>query len=246
MSPQFNSPLIKFGSRILKNQFYKPLSKCLSNSLSQSLSNQSGFIVADFLMAFVIVIGVGLFIFALTFSLATIEISQYIVWSSAHTYSMGNSDEATSKKEASLKFNTLSSQFPLLTGKGESSPWFILENFSAGDLSTNSFFSEFVKDTSDKLNRDGNTELRQPWTGVGATLFLKLFSNIKIPFLGKTNSEPDNLKFPLFGFIIRSPSSDECRQFFNKRFSEGIKKLDGFSTVGTTEINGLIVEDNGC
>ena len=209
--------------------------------------NQSGFIIADFLFSFVLVLSIGLFIFALTFSLATVEISQYIVWSAARAYSGGNVDEGTANLASQAKFKSLSAQFPLLTGEGNTSPWFKLDDFTARNHAGPGKFATMTSDT-DRANRDGNTEKRQPWTGASANLYLKLFANMGIPFFGKVSTTPeDTFTFRLYAFIIRNPSYDECTQFFKKRFTEGIQQLDTFKSppVGTDNLN-YLVEDNGC
>ncbi len=216
----------------------------MSAQFKKRKRNQSGFIIADFLFSFVLVIGVGIFIFALTFSLATIEISQYIVWSSARAYSSGNIDEAAASLAATKKFKSLSAQFPLLTGEGSPSPWYRLENFKAQNHETEATFVGKVSGP-DLQNRDGNTERRQPWTGASADIYLKLFASIGIPFFGKVSSDPEkDFSFRVYAFIIRNPSYFECTEFFKVRFEE-IQKLDTFDKLGTDNKN-YLVEDNGC
>ncbi len=70
-------------------------------------NSQGGFIAADFLFSFTLVISIGIIIFAFTFSLATIEISQYIVWSAARNYSAAYTNEAEASANARKKFNFL-------------------------------------------------------------------------------------------------------------------------------------------
>lgn len=203
------------------------------------IKNSKGFLAADFLFSFVLVISCGIIIFALTFSLATIEISQYIVWSAARAYSAGNLTAQKSKDAGTSKFNKLSAQYPLLTGNGESSPWFELNDINIGDAA-----SATVSGV-DKSNKTGGGESRHPWTGATAMLNLKLFKSIKIPFLGKIATDPDVFKFPIHAFLLRNPSQKECLDFYNKRFTEGIQKLEG----GWSGLNGagyVPIEDNGC
>lgn len=218
-------------------------------TIKQRKKSEAGFIIADFLFSFVLVIGIGIFIFVLTFSLATIEISQYIVWSASRTYASANVDEPKAKIAAQLKFKNLSEQFPKLTGAGEPSPWFKLDDFKAQDHQQETNFVKYVADSSDRLNRDGNLERRQPWTGASATIYLKLFSTMKIPFFGPVTDNPDSpdspFKFRVYSFIIRNPSFKECSDFYKSRFSNGIQQLDSFSSLGV-ESSDYMVEDNGC
>lgn len=218
----------------------------MRSSFQNRKKSQSGFIIADFLFSFVLVISIGIIMFALTFALATVEISQYIVWSAARTYSAANFDEATARAAASRKFANLSAQFPKLTGSGSDSPWFTLDNFSAQNFESDPVFQNKVANNNDRLNRDGNLERRQPWIGARADIYLKLFSNMSVPFLGKVSNDAENVfKFQIYSFIIRNPSYKECVNFFRHRFREGIQSIDTFSGLGE-EIQDYVVEDNGC
>lgn len=217
------------------------------------MQGSAGFIVADFLFAFVLVISIGIFIFGLTFSLATIEVAQYIVWSTARNYAAGTKDISLSQANSRKKFQNLTAAFPLLTGNGASDPWFELleDNLIVGDLSVND------PDLAGKISSDDKTNrYRQPWTGASAKINLKLFAGFKIPFLGKVARDQADFEFPLRAFIIRNPTQDECRNFFyNHRYVDGIKNLEGSTLApssGTTmpgapggTLNGY-GEDNGC
>jgi hypothetical protein len=209
--------------------------------------SEAGFIMADFIFSFVLVLGVGIFIFALTFSLATIEISQYIVWSAARNFSSANISEAQARLSSTKKFKALSEQFPLLTGAGGAeSPWFELNNFTAENHENNPQFSQKVTNASDRLNRDGSLERRQPWIGASASIYLKLFGTMNVPFFGRVTDDPEStFKFRVYAFILRHPSNDECRGFFEKRFSEGIKTLAPMTDIGDAS-KYYPPEDNGC
>ncbi len=223
------------------------------------LRSNSGFIIADFLFSFVLVIGIGIVIFGLTFSLATIEVAQYIVWSSARNFAAGNVSESAASNQATLKFNNLSQQFPLLTGQGATgSAWFTLDEYKVGNL------ARIDQDLSAKIavdlpNRDPNNEERQPWIGASAKIYLKLFAGLQIPFLGKIATDTSTFAFPVRAFIIRSPSQAECSAFYNfdNRFVKGIKPSNQFlqmtsatmvspPTEGEQREAYVNQEDNGC
>lgn len=220
------------------------------------LQNSSGFIVADFLFAFVLVISISIFIFGLTFSLATVEVGQYIVWSTARNYSMGNTSAAAAEIGARKKFGNITAAFPSLTGNGATDPWFELldTNLAVGDLSDSSVDATFAAliSSDDKTNR-----YRQPWTGASAKIYLKLFAGFQIPFLGPVAAAKEDFEFPLRAFMIRSPSEEECRNFFyqNQRYDEGILKLENGTLAVPLRANSLPAggatlnghgEDNGC
>ena len=208
------------------------------------IKNNSGFLAADFLFSFVLVVGCGIVIFALTFSLATVEIAQYITWSAARAYSSGNKTAADSKTAADAKFKNLSLKFPLLTRADGSSDWFLLTSTNVGD---NAWTGMDGLTNSKNASKISALENRQPWTGVSATLEWKLFKSIKIPFLGKiAGSDTDVFTIPIRAFILRNPSQDECLKFFNKRFTDGIQGLEsGWSSIGVSG-SYVPIEDNGC
>ncbi len=219
-----------------------------------SISNQSGFIIADFLFAFVMVISCGLLIFALTFSLATVEISQYIVWSTARNFSAANTNEQAARAQAQKKFDSLADKFPLISGRGaQGTPWFSLSAAVIGDLAKiDPDLATVLK--SDKLNKDFSQEARQPWIGVKSNLELKLLSGVRVPFLGKVTGDKDVFTFPIRAFVLRHPSQDECFSFFSKekRYDLGIQKLKSSEAEGdkfapAADANKYVaIEDNGC
>ena len=224
------------------------------NKKKFSISNQSGFIVADFLFAFVMVISCGILIFALTFSLATIEISQYIVWSTARNFSAANTNEQAARAQAQKKFDALADKFPLISGRGASStPWFSLSAVVIGDLAKiDSDLANILK--ADKLNKDSAQQIRIPWIGAKSDLELKLLSGIRIPFLGKVTGNKDGFTFPIRAFILRHPSQDECYSFFSKekRYDLGIQKLQSTDAENSNfakeakRDSYVAIEDNGC
>lgn len=225
------------------------------------LNNASGFLVTEFLFAFVMILGIGIFMFALSFSLATIEISQYIVWSTARNYSAAHMIHDSSLSTATKKFNNLSARFPLLTGAGSTGDsWFVL---SSSDLLIGNMAVLDPEFSSQVSGEDLLNQNRTPWTGVSTKLNLKLFAGLKIPFLGKVAENPNDFSLNIRAFLIRHPSVGECRNFiFNQRYSKGILTLENgklaeryireFSTLtdrtnlpSDGEQNGF-GEDNGC
>jgi len=223
-----------------KNNFYK------KNNLKKnfSINNSSGFLVADFLFSFILVISCGIIIFAMTFSLATIEIAQYIVWSAARSYSAAHLNAGDSRTAGENKFNNLAAKYPLLTGVGGSgsSPWFELTGLEVGDNASAGLNAVVIGNTLGPENR-------HPWTGARANLHLKLFESIKIPFLGKIATDSSVFTFPIRAFILRNPSQEECLNFFKteNRFDQGIKNLEPWkgTPLGTSGAY-VPIEDNGC
>ena len=208
--------------------------------------NQAGFMTAEFLFAFTMVIGCGILIFAMTFSLSTIEIAQYIVWSAARAQSAGNINAGAAEQAARTKYANLTAAFPLLTGNGSSSPWFQMSkggDVNVGDLSIVMGKSD---GSIDPENRSGS-EPRQPWIGVQADIDLILFKGLQIPFLGKIALNPNDFKFPVRGIILRQPSQAECQGFFTNKFQSGVQAISGesWNSLGDP-IKFAAIEDNGC
>ena len=211
-----------------------------------SKNNQAGFMTAEFLFAFTMVLCIGVLIFAITFSLTTIEVAQYIVWSSARSYASANGTEIDSVNAGKSKYSNLIAMFPLLTGKNNSSPWFKLsDSVTPGDLTNK------LTDAKADNNTSSNPEVRHPWTGVQTEIDLILFKNVKIPFLGPITNDKSAFVFPIRAILLRHPSADECHKFFEQKFTAGIQKLKDVSE--ETELSNLgdasaytPMEDNGC
>lgn len=215
------------------------------------MKNNSGFIAAEFLFAFTMIIGCGILIFALTFTLTTIEIAQYITWSAARSYAAGNLSETDSNKAAETKYKNLTSMFPLLTGQGNSSPWF---EMSLKPITGSSVEAQ-ISPPSSRINADGGQQVRHSWDGVAADIDLKLFKGLQIPFLGKIVGDPDALVFQVRSHLMRHPSEAECLIFFRDKYQKGIRQLKAPQILGgQTEWNGIpestaavvLIEDNGC
>lgn len=230
----------------MKNTFHKNKDK--------KFLDDSGFMAAEFIFAFTMVIGCGIVIFALTFSLTTVEIAQYIVWSSARSYAAANFSKDDSRSAAQEKYKNLTAAFPLLTGNGSSSSWY--EMSPSTSLYVDDEVETAMKAADGDLEVNNSTasgEVRHPWYGVQADIDLKLFKNMQIPFLGKITSDPDSFKFQVRGLLLRHPSYQECKNFFKERYTQGIFKIhgespewkNGFSVANPNDAY-IPIEDNGC
>ncbi len=243
MPPQFYRARPKLGSFEVKK----------INGHTIQISNQSGFIVADFLFSFILVLSCGILIFGFTFSLATVEIAQYIVWSTARNFSAANSSESNAKIQATKKFNNLADKFPLISGRGASStPWFTMSAPILGNLAT-ADTDLSAQLGADKLNRDSSLQIRQPWIGAKSDLELKLLSGFKFPFLGPIVPDKTGFTFPIRAFVLRHPSQTECYNFFamERRYREGILLLNQtegnlFTFPNVNPGKYVPIEDNGC
>lgn len=203
------------------------------NKKQKKRKNEQGFVVADFLFSFILVIGCGMVIFGLTFSLMTIEVSQYITWSSARAYSAGAPNKNDSELAGRTKFSNLKAAFPLL----DNGSWFSLETVKiaadhSGELQ------------ADRSNTSGG-QSRHPWSGATTTLRLKLFESLRIPFIGPI-ARSDTFNMPLNAFLIRNPSRTECQVFFERRFTDGINQVEDLKVNAANSTAYVAIEDNGC
>lgn len=211
--------------------------------------NSAGFMTAEFLFAFTMVIGSGILIFGLTFALTTIEVAQYIVWSSARAYAAGNKVPSSSTTLGAEKYKNLTAAFPLLTGEGSASPWFKMDSEPViGDL-TNVMRTKDGAIDKDNAATPG-AEARHPWIGVESNIDLILLKGLQVPFLGKVTERPEDFKFPIRAILFRHPSFDECQKFFDQKFTEGIKKIPSEprwkDLSNTADAAYRPMEDNGC
>lgn len=234
-------------------------------TFNQLPRNNAGFMTAEFLFAFTMVIGAGCLIFALTFALTTVEVAQYIVWSSARAHAAGNKTVTDSENRGRDKYTNLTAAFPLLTGEGSDSPWFKMakvtdaQDFTIGDLSLSMKRKDGAIDPDNASSPGG--EARHPWIGVESSIDLILFKNSQIPFLGKAAEDPNEFTFPVRGILFRHPSQDECVKFFQEKFRLGIKEIkveNGGDTniqqqvkkwrelSNTADVSYSPMEDNGC
>lgn len=215
-----------------------------SKRFNKRKKNQGGLIIVDFLFAFVLVIGIGILLFGLTFSLASVEIAQYLVWSTARTYASGNISEVKARQDANQKFDNLKKTFIMFSGEDNS--WFKLDSMVVGDLLVSDpDLASNLSGIEDKDNTlKGGKEKRQPWIGASAKLTWKLYSSLRIPFLGTVaDGNKDIFTMPIRAFLLRHPAQDECQEFFRKKYEE-INRLEPFPS--TNAVNAPAVEDNGC
>ncbi len=208
--------------------------------------DQSGFIFADFIFSITLVISSCIILFVLCFSLATVEISQYITWTAARSYSAANLTADRATAAGRQKFGRMASQFPLLTGVNSDTSWFEL---TLQDVGNNTSLIANLQQINPS-NALASGEARHPWTGAAAELDVSLFRRLNIPFIGKLSTDDSVFKYNLKAFILRNPSQDECLQFFKLRYEEGISKIEGSWTNKsflTNKVSDFIpIEDNGC
>ena len=222
------------------------MNKKIKSKIKKIHQTKSGFIFADFIFSLVLVLSSCIILFVLCFSLASVEIGQYITWSTARAYSGGNLTADRSTLAGKQKFIKLATQFPLLTGANTNTFWFQLV---LQDVGNNSSLIANLQSINPS-NSLSSGEARQPWTGAATELDVALFRRLYLPFIGKLSTDDNAFKYNLKAFILRNPSQNECLEFFKKKYDEGVSKIEGswnnrsFLTINGTDF--VPMEDNGC
>ncbi|PIS11226.1 MAG: hypothetical protein COT73_05100 [Bdellovibrio sp. CG10_big_fil_rev_8_21_14_0_10_47_8] len=202
------------------------------------MKNQSGFVTTEFLFAVIIAFGLTMLTFALTFTLSTVEIVQYTVYSAARAQAAGNFDVEAQKKTAQSKYEKLiaGNAFGPLFQNG----WYTVSKPS--DLEIRAGNGDNFEGDYRSSNYVSNT-----FQGVRATLVAKILE-MRLPFVGSVTPEDDGFKARLTGFLIREPSQKECFDFMEAR-KEALWTVDGqnrFSRFRKSTDYAVSWEDNGC
>jgi hypothetical protein len=196
--------------------------------------NERGFITVEFLFAIVIAFGMSAIVFALTFTLSTVEVGQYIVFSTARAHAAANFDKAAQADAAKAKYSAL------LSDKGLASlfsnGWFTLSKVS--DL-------EIRQGDGDNFNKDYDSDSRGDLQGVRTTFTAKILE-LRLPLIGAITPDNGSFSAKLTGILIREPTQQECEQYMDQRAQELWNIGEGrFQTYRKGEVP-TPWEDNGC
>lgn len=206
------------------------------------MMNQAGVVTMEFIFSLVIAAGLSALLFAVSYTLAIVEVTQYVVYSSARAQLAGNKDPQAQRTAAIDKYKQLT------TGKGAiatvyGTKWFEIGKPDALDVrggpsADGKTFGGDLAGGSDLPNRNW-------FLGVSTPLTAKIM-NFKIPFLGSTNpeSEDNSFKTRLNAMLIREPSQKECFDFFERRRSAFSSLPSGQSFYRAADY--IPQEDNGC
>lgn len=218
---------------------------------SNRLRDQRGILSVDFLFAMTMAAVLCMMMFAFTTTLSMIEIAQYIAFSTSRAHAAGHHDQQRQQELGQAKFDSFTNQgsypalSPLLLNN-----WFEIDSRSfeirgGGQSSGGSAL------TFGDLYPENDFSI--PQTGVRFRFRAKILK-MNLPFLGAL-AEEDDFGTWVTGFLIREPTSEECRASMetNIRYS-AIKKLDAMNrfqqAVSIPNSRGdsayFPLEDNGC
>lgn len=212
----------------------------------QTIKNNRGILTAEFIFSMVLASIMIIILLATTATLSVIEISQYIAFSVARSYSVASLNESVQDTNAHAKFTELVSNKVLAPLFNPDSGLFTLSNLDlkngGGDSNVgNNIFSDYYTSDPEKL----------PFTGVRLTLTATLLKR-KFPLLGSTtNGSQDNLSTYITAFLFNEPNTENCRGQMNSIYLKW--QTFGYDNYFLSQESGLfsnrlspMVEDNGC
>ncbi|HVK61794.1 MAG TPA: hypothetical protein VM432_09605 [Bdellovibrionales bacterium] len=188
-------------------------------------NSASGFITIDFLFAFVIAMGFSTVLFAISFTLAMVEVGQYVTYAASRSFNPADATLSLQEANGIAKFNELVDR-PVLK-RILSSGWISLK-------------SPMLADFSEEYGDDD-----QVFVGAQVQFEAKVL-NFNVPFLGSTSNNPSTGKATLNSYLMREPSSEECRESFNRRRYEKLLELDDNYRQAKADPGAVLVTDNGC
>lgn len=201
------------------------------------MKSEAGFITMDFLFAIVITFGMSIVLFAMTYTLSVVEVTQYITFSSARAQAAGNKDVQTQIEEAKKRYTKLMNdrRVSSIFGTG----WF--EVSPVAQLDVRSGETNFAQDYPSSAT--GST--REVYSGVRTNLHARILE-MNLPLLGKLG-EDDAMTLRVNSFLIREPSAQECRDFMRQK-ADAVWNIDDnrFAKFRPPSTPSTVWEDNGC
>ena len=196
---------------------------------------QRGFVTTEFLVAIAIAFGLTTVTFALTYTLSTIEVYQYVIFSTARAHAASNDSVESQQKAARQKYQQLTSSTGLKSLF--SGNWFQVSKpneleIRSGSTSGGSFEADYSGGQS-----KGHLQ------GVRGTFTARILE-MRLPFLGSITPESGSFSTRVNAIMMREVSFAECVQFMKNRAEQIWKIEPGFGKFK----NGASApwEDNGC
>ena len=183
------------------------------------MKNEQGFLVFDFIFAFLIVVGMSMLLLTTNFSLSMIETIQYMTFASSRSYYAADISEEEQKISAEEKFENLKEQR-------------IIKNLLNKNLFT------IISEPGDHSNHFGDNNNKN-LLGTKTTVKIKVLSK-SLPVIGSAGSE-DDFQTTVLSLLGREPSMMECMSALNTK-NKLIQNLYG----GLDNFNTYNIWDNGC
>lgn len=206
------------------------------------VKNQQGVVTTEFLFAFVIAGGLSALLFSVTYTLAVVEITQYVAFSSARAFIAAHKTPELQRQAAIDKYKQLTTGKTAI-GSLYQNGWFEIAKPDQLDIrgggAEGKFFNEDLAGGSDMPDRNW-------FQGVSIPLTARIL-NIRLPLLGPTDPEADDNSFRtrLNAILIREPSQFECQDFMDNQRRNALGSLPSAQTY--YEAGAYVpMEDNGC
>lgn len=193
------------------------------------MKTKAGSVTIDFVFGITITVGVSFILLALCFTMAMVEVSQYIAFASSRSYFSGHLSEEEQEDRGKAKFEKLMTLRPF-KGMLKDSGW-----FSLAFLGSTDFRDQYP---NVQLAHDSDTFF-------GTQLKFKAdVLELKIPFLDRPYG---NYDATVASYLGREPSTKECLDFERARWTK-FQEVTGFPPPpGTNPANDYaVVTDNGC
>jgi len=197
--------------------------------LSTCIKNQKGSLTIDFLLASVLIMGVTGILFALSFTLTVVEITQYIAFATSRNYTAAHFNEESQENMAQNKYEQLT-QETSWRNLYKKDGWFLIKH-----LGTKDYRDEYSSGREYNNDRFWGTKIE---------LESKVL-DFQIPFYGSTNPEDEKFTMNINSFLGREPTSEECTNFVEERLSRIVALDSKYNAVDPNE-NYARIYDNGC
>jgi hypothetical protein len=207
------------------------------------MRNERGIVTTEFIFSLVIAAGLSILLFSVSYTLAIVEVTQYVVFSAARAHLAANKDPNAQKEAAVAKFKQLTTDKSAIATVYNGT-WF--EIAKPDDLDVRGGLSaDYGGKPSFGDDLAGGSDLRSWFLGVSAPFTPKIM-NLNLPILGKTTEDGEDsfFKTRVNAMLIREPSQKECQTFFEKRRNAlgQLPSAEKFYDPGFY----VPVEDNGC
>lgn len=191
------------------------------------VKGQSGIITLDFAFAIVIAFSFTSIFMVTAFTLAMVEVGQYVTYSTSRAYNGAHESPQLQRDLAIAKYTELTKS-GFIKGLLDSK-WIELGPPDLRDFAADGTYSD-----------PGADEIF-----VGARIrFKSNVLNIRLPFLGGTADRTNTGVAYLNSFLMREVSTQECREQFNALRYEKIKQLnEKYQSLPGTQ---ALITDNGC
>lgn len=205
------------------------------------IDDESGVITVDFMFAIITAGAFTALLFSMSYALCVVEVTQYVMFSTARAYIASNKDYSAQTEAARLKYTNLT------VGNGPiaslyATSWFTLSK--PDQLDIRGGYGGGDKQFSEDLAGGSDAENRNWFQGVSTELTLGILA-FSVPGLGATyeNDESD-FKTRVNAILIRESTQQECRDFIEARRA-AIGRLSSGGRYYQPSAY-VPMEDNGC